>query len=117
MVMSKTKKELEAIKQELLLRKQDLDQKLTQLNEKVTDEREMDPADQAASSTMELLKSSFQNTELDEYRNIELALDKINEGTYGICVDCGEPISDKRLNLNPNSSRCLVCQEALEERE
>lgn len=115
--MSRTKKELDAIKQELISRKNDLDQKLTQLNEKVTDEREMDPADQAASSTMEQLKSSFQNTELDEYRNIELAIDKIDDGSYGICLDCGEPIQDKRLRLYPNASRCLRCQEAVEERD
>ena len=115
--MSRTKNELEAIKQELLNRKQDLDQKLTQLNEKVTDEREMDPADQAASSTMEQLKSSFQNTELDEYKNIELALEKIEDGSYGICQDCGEPIQDKRLRLYPNAARCLRCQEAAEEKD
>lgn len=115
--MSRTQKELEAIKDELLKRKHELDQKLTQLNEKVTDEREMDPADQAASSTMEQLKNSFQSTELDEYRNIGIALEKIAEGTYGICVDCGEPIQDKRLKLYPNASRCLRCQEAMEERE
>ncbi len=115
--MSKTKKELEALKAELIQRKADLEQKLTQLNEKVTEEREMDPADQAASSTMELLKSSFQNTELEEYHNIELALEKIDEGTYGVCIDCGEPISDKRLKMNPNASRCLRCQESMEERE
>jgi len=115
--VNKTQKELEVIKQELIERKYDLDKKLTQLNEKVTDEREMDPADQAASSTMEQLNSSFQNTELDEYRNIEIALNKIEDGTYGACIDCGEPIPDKRLKLYPNAARCLQCQEAVEERD
>ncbi|HRN78029.1 MAG TPA: TraR/DksA C4-type zinc finger protein [Candidatus Dependentiae bacterium] len=108
---------LEAIRQELTARKQELEEKLTRMaKEKVTDDQVQDPGDKALSSTMESLKSSFQDTELEEYNRIIQALKKIEEGTYGLCVDCGEEISPKRLKSYPNAARCLVCQETFEEK-
>ncbi len=114
--MSGTNPDLQKIKKELQQRKLELDQKLTQRGaEKVTDDQVQDPGDQALSSTMELLKSSLQDTEIEEYNRIVRALAKIDDGTYGSCIDCGESISEKRLKSNPNASRCLVCQETYEE--
>jgi DnaK suppressor protein len=107
---------LESVKKMLLKRKVELEEKLTQLSkEKVTDDQIQDPGDQALTSTMETLKLSFQDTEREEYDRILSALKKIEEGTYGICIDCGQPISEKRLKTNPNVARCLICQEAFEE--
>ncbi len=40
----------------------------------------------------------------------------IVDGTYGICIDCCQPISEKRLKSYPNATRCLSCQEVVEER-
>lgn len=109
-------KALEAIKHNLQERKRDLEEKLSRMaREKVSDDQVQDPGDQALSSTMEALKLSFQDTEMDEYNRLVQALKKIDDGTYGICADCGGPISDKRLKSYPNAARCLVCQEAYEE--
>ncbi len=74
-----------------------------------------DPGDQALTSTMESLRSSLQDTRIDEFNRIVKALKMIDEGTYGICVDCELPISEKRLKLYPDATRCLACQEAFEE--
>jgi DnaK suppressor protein len=107
---------LEAIKKKLVSRKQELEQALSSLyKEKVTDDQVQDTGDQALSSTLEELKISLHNNELDEYKMILRALDMISNGTYGICIECGNPISEKRLLLYPNASRCVSCQEALEE--
>ncbi len=38
----------------------------------------------------------------------------IESGTYGVCAECGQPISEKRLSVYPNTTRCLPCQEAYE---
>jgi DnaK suppressor protein len=105
------------VKKQLLERKQELERELKQLHqEHFSDGQVQDIADQALSSTMENLNSSLQTTKLDEYRRIIMALEMINEGTYGICVDCHTPISEKRLTLFPNATRCLACQELFEER-
>lgn len=106
------------IKKTLLARKQVLEDELSRLSrEKFSDEQIADPADQAAVSTMEDLNVSLQNNERVEYEMIMKALQMIDEGTYGICSDCGNAISEKRLQLYPNATRCLACQEVSEERK
>lgn len=107
--------QLLAIKTQLLERKSQLEQRLKELSlEKVSDDQVQDPGDEAFSLTMEALRSSLQNAEFEEYTMIQKALDAIENGTYGICVDCGEPISPVRLKHYPNATRCIKCQEAAE---
>ena len=47
---------------------------------------------------------------------IELALERIEQGTYGKCVDCGQPIPEKRLEAIPWAARDIKCEEQLEQR-
>lgn len=42
---------------------------------------------------------------------IEEALRRVDEGTYGVCVDCEEDIDERRLNAVPEAERCIACQE------
>lgn len=114
--MAEVRKNFEIIKKELLERKIELEQEMTRLNqEKFADDQVQDAGDQALSSTMEALKQSFHDARREEYRRIVQALQMIEEGTYGICIDCQLPISEKRLKSYPNATRCLACQEAYEE--
>lgn len=43
-------------------------------------------------------------------RDIELALEKIKRGKYGICEKCGKEISEKRLKVYPEARFCLRCK-------
>jgi len=45
---------------------------------------------------------------------INAALERLEEGTYGICVDCGEPIPEPRLDAKPYAAYCVDCKEAHE---
>lgn len=45
------------------------------------------------------------------------ALARLEAGTYGVCVDCGEKIDEARLEFRPEAARCLACQQAHEDRE
>jgi DnaK suppressor protein len=45
------------------------------------------------------------------------ALRKLEEGTYGICEDCGEPIAPERLKILPFAIYCIDCQERREQLE
>lgn len=115
--MGAKSEDLKKIKQALLNRRQELELQLQALSmEKISDDQVQDPGDQALSSTMENLRNSLQDTELREYNRILEALEKIKEGTYGMCIDCGGDISEKRLLSYPNAARCLACQEAYEDR-
>jgi DnaK suppressor protein len=107
---------LEAIKKKLIERKHELEEALSnRYKEKLTDDQVQDTGDQALSSTLEELKISLHNNEIDEYNMILRALGMIDSGTYGVCTECSNPISEKRLLMYPNATRCVSCQEALEE--
>jgi DnaK suppressor protein len=44
-------------------------------------------------------------------REVQAALSRIDAGTFGVCIDCEEDISAKRLAAVPWASYCIVCQE------
>lgn len=46
---------------------------------------------------------------LKEIRMIEAALRRVKDGTFGVCVTCGNDISDKRLSVVPHAARCRDC--------
>lgn len=51
---------------------------------------------------------------ITELREVEAALDRINEGSYGLCQDCGEEIPYGRMEAYPTARRCLDHQEQYE---
>lgn len=46
---------------------------------------------------------------LKEAQQIKAALKRIAAGTYGVCVQCDEPIPEKRLELLPHTPLCTAC--------
>jgi DnaK suppressor protein len=49
--------------------------------------------------------------ESQELQEVEAALARIGDGSYGSCADCGDDIALARLKANPAALRCLPCQE------
>ncbi len=81
-----------------------------------TDETQ-DVADQAvASYQKELLFSQGTNGHA-QLTLIRAALDRIAEGTYGECLNCGKTIGIKRLEALPSTPYCIDCQEKIENGE
>lgn len=66
-------------------------------------------ADLLADLNMTILDKHVQET-----RDINSALIRIDKGTYGICSDCGESIDFARLTAYPTASRCVHCQDVYE---
>ncbi len=105
------------IRETLITRKQEMDEALSQQShEKLTDGVVQDSADEALSLSMEKLQNSLQQTEINELHLMEEALVRIDSGEYGVCLDCSEPIAEKRLEHFPFAARCIVCQEAVEQK-
>jgi DnaK suppressor protein len=50
----------------------------------------------------------------DSLRQVEAALARMDEGTYGICQRCGKPINEERLEAFPYVEYCIDCQSFLE---
>jgi DnaK suppressor protein len=109
-------KDLGTIKQDLLDKKKELELKLaTMAKEAFSDGQVQDPGDQALLSTMESLRTSLQDSDLEQYKRIVRAIKKFEDGSYGVCIDCGNDISEKRLLSFPDADRCLACQEEYED--
>ena len=107
---------LELVKKKLLKRKIEMTEELNALShEKVSDGQVQDSAGLAMSSTLDKVNSSLGQTDIGELKLIDEALSRLDHGEYGICIDCGEAISSKRLETFPYAARCIVCQEAIDE--
>ncbi len=52
----------------------------------------------------------------DELREVDAAMARLRDGSYGVCSDCGERISYARLRVAPESRRCALCQFKAEDR-
>jgi DnaK suppressor protein len=50
-------------------------------------------------------------------RDVVAALQKIDDGSFGNCERCGEPIADKRLEALPFARYCIDCQRLVEQEE
>ena len=53
--------------------------------------------------------------DLVEAREIDDALQRMKDGRFGSCVDCGEPIPPPRLIATPWAARCVECQRGHEQ--
>jgi DnaK suppressor protein len=72
-----------------------------------------DDAAAEAQRSMDIAQLSHTTAELAE---IDAALARIADGSYGWCVDCGGPIGRPRLLVQPMAVRCAPCQSRLEKR-
>jgi RNA polymerase-binding protein DksA len=57
---------------------------------------------------------SLMESEEEELREIAAALERIDEGTFGICEECSRPISKSRLKAIPYTRLCIDCKRAEE---
>lgn len=111
------KRKTKSYRDRLLARRESLFSQVTEA-EMSSRERDLeatqDPADMAANAyTKELLISMSAN----DRRMLELideALVRVEKGEFGECVNCGEPVSEKRLDAVPWTRYCLKCQDLQE---
>ncbi len=76
-----------------------------------TNTRQGDLADQANGNNEVHIQLKLKQTDAKILQAIEEALWRIEKGTYGVCRDCGEPISEARLNAIPWTRVCITCKE------
>lgn len=75
-----------------------------------------DMADAASNSYNVDILMSISDNDLGLLKDIDGALDKLSHKTYGICEECGEPISEKRLEANPVARYCITCKRQMEQK-
>ncbi len=73
-----------------------------------------DIGDEAANIYNKQILLSLNESERMRLQEVDEALDRIANGTYGICEECGEPISLKRLEVRPVAKYCVACLSKME---
>lgn len=114
------KKDLKRFKELLSLERSSLIKKANKtLTEEATlDVNELpDEIDQASAEYNQSFIFRLRDREKYYLSKIDRALKKIDEGTFGICESCDEPISIKRLEARPVTTLCIRCKEEQEMEE
>ncbi len=73
-----------------------------------------DETDLASSVISQQVTFHMRKRELDKLRSIEEALQRVEDGDYGHCEECGEAIGEKRLETQPWTTLCIVHAEERE---
>jgi DnaK suppressor protein len=76
-----------------------------------------DPTDRAALESDRNFELRIRDRERKLINKIRKALDKIEDGSFGFCEVCGEPIEFKRLEARPVTTLCIECKTTAEEEE
>ncbi len=76
-----------------------------------------DEMDLASSEYIQSFEFRLRGREKSLLSKLDLALKKIEEGSFGVCEICDEPIGKKRLEARPETSLCIKCKEDQEREE
>jgi RNA polymerase-binding protein DksA len=73
-----------------------------------------DAGDQGEQLQRDEVREAEQNRDAAELADIDAALQRMDGGSYGECIDCGIDIPLARLQAQPAAARCVACQEKVE---
>lgn len=76
-----------------------------------------DEIDQATTDIEQSMQMRLRNRETLYIKKIEEALQRIDDGSFGECEDCGDDIELRRLEARPTATLCVGCKEEQERRE
>ena len=108
------KKDLKRFREILLAKKAEIlkNAKRTLSEDMTLDSDDLpDEMDLASSEYLQSFTFRLRGREKTFLKKIDHALSKIDAGTFGICEDCEEPISAKRLEARPETTLCIRCKE------
>ncbi|HOJ71374.1 MAG TPA: TraR/DksA family transcriptional regulator [Syntrophorhabdaceae bacterium] len=113
------KEKLELFKKKLLEMRKDILNKAKKLKEdsySLGTDGIQDMADAASNTYNVDILMSISDNDIKLLKDIDSAIDKINSGIYGICEECEEEISEKRLEANPVARYCINCKRIIEQK-
>jgi RNA polymerase-binding transcription factor DksA len=73
-----------------------------------------DPGDASVADLIADLGQAGISRDLAELREVEAARERMVEGSYGSCIECGAEIDYRRLRAYPSALRCIDCQRRVE---
>lgn len=113
------REQLELFRIQLLQKKQDIltdaGKTMTEMTDQTTNVP--DPNDRATLESGRSFELRIRDRERKLLSKIDEAIARIDDGSYGICEDCGEEIGLKRLEARPVTTLCIDCKTLQETRE
>ena len=113
-VKKDSKESAEKLRKKLLVKREELlvdIQKNREVSDESVEESAQDMADRATASYMREFAYSLSESDRKILILIDEALTRLDAGTFGTCVNCAQPVQDKRLDAVPWARHCLDCQE------
>lgn len=112
-----TKKDMEKFRRLLEEKKATISSDLAKTRsaeEETSDEATQDIADKAVSSYTREFLYSLTDGERSTLLQIDDAIGRIDDAIYGLCINCGQTMAEKRLTAVPWAPYCVDCQELAE---
>lgn len=107
--------DFEAIRRKLQTQKQELLARAAKVRADITRSSgplDKDFAEQVVQMENDAVLAGIGEATAAELAQINRALAQLEQGTYGLCSECGKPIGERRLQALPYSDRCITCAEA-----
>ena len=111
-VRAELEDEVRRLREELDLAEHDIDDMLRDAGDGAGD----DPADAGSKTFEREHEMSLANNTRDMLVQADRALARIDNGTYGVCENCGNPIGKARLQVFPRATLCMTCKQREERR-
>lgn len=90
----------------------ELEDRLTRIERDLGEEPDADSSERAVQMEDDEALEGQAAMISNEIASVRRALERIEAGTYGECVRCGEPIAEGRLQARPESALCIGCASA-----
>lgn len=97
----------------LKTRRAELRREMLDIEDRLDDEPSKDWEDRASERQGDEVLEALGTHDMSELRQIDAAISRIQAGTYGLCVECGESISLARLDALPATPFCAACAKHL----
>lgn len=113
------KEPLEKYRTQLIAKKAEILNEVGKTLSEMTDQTTNipDPNDRATVESGRSFELRIRDRERKLLSKIEEAINRIDEGTFGVCEDCGEDIGLKRLDARPVTTLCIDCKTVQETQE
>ena len=88
---------------------------VSELAEPTSDDRQITAANAPLIGEIKDVQTDMADRKTHRLRQVQAALQSMDDGTYGICVRCNQPIDPRRLEADPAAMTCMNCLSAEEQ--
>ena len=100
---------IDVLRAELIAKKQELSERLERIGENVRRRYNSDSKEMAKELEDSEVVDALGNEAREEIAKISAALIRLDNGRYGVCSECAEPIDAERLKVYPYADECIDC--------